>query len=284
MEKISFTKMSGAGNDFIILQDINDPPPVLIQNMCDRRNGIGADGVITISQYPNTGFKMQYYNSDGYKGSLCGNGARCAVKFAHASGMFSSSKVEFISGDILYSGEVLRDGKIKFNLQPPEKIQESLFISLNGKDIEIAFADTGSPHVVIYTDKISEHFGTKYNIEEVPVEGIGREIRYHEAFAPGGTNVNFLHSENGKLFIRTYERGVENETLACGTGSVAAAIISHLKKLSEPPVTLLTRSGEELVVNFNYRNSSYSDVSLTGPAEIIFTGEYRTKKRFNAGD
>jgi diaminopimelate epimerase len=278
MEKFSFTKMSGAGNDFIVLKDFpgSELSPVLIKNLCDRRNGIGADGVITISASDEADFRMQYYNSDGYTGSLCGNGARCAIKFAHSEGLAKDRKVKFISGNTGYTGEILEGERIKFNLNPPEKIKRNFSIELSNKKLKLSFADTGSPHAVIKTGEIADYFGTKYSLNEIPVEGLGREIRHNNAFAPGGANVNFVSCEKERVFIRTFERGVEAETLACGTGSVAAAVILFLDNIVKPPVLLVTKSGEELEVNFTYRDNRFSDVSLTGPAKIIFTGEYRT--------
>jgi diaminopimelate epimerase len=277
MENISFSKMSGAGNDFIVFNEIPGvlPEPVLLKKMCDRRNGIGADGVIIISGDSSADFRMQYYNADGYPGTLCGNGARCAIKYAHYNGLLKGDETKFISGSKEYSGKVLDENSIRFNLLPPEGIERNRTIKLGSKDVRISFADTGSPHVVIFAEEISDYFGTRYSLEEIPVEGLGREIRYHGAFSPGGVNVNFIAAEEGRLKIRTYERGVENETLACGTGSVAAAVIAFLEERVEPPVSLITRSGEELIVNFNFRNNKFSDVSLTGAARIIFTGEYR---------
>jgi diaminopimelate epimerase len=275
MEKISFTKMSGAGNDFIILQDYpGNPAPVLIQKMCDRRNGIGADGLIIVKKSADADFAMQYYNSDGLPGSLCGNGARCALKFAFENDISGKNKMEFLSGSELFSGEILDEG-IKFNLKPPEKIKRNFDIGIRDQQLKISFADTGSPHAIIYTDEVSGYFGTKYSLDEIPVNSLGKEIRYNEYFSPGGTNVNFLQVTGGKIYIRTFERGVEDETLACGTGSVAAAITSFLEGLVKPPVFIITRSKEELEVNFSFKNEQFSDVSLTGPAKIIFTGEYR---------
>jgi diaminopimelate epimerase len=278
MEKISFTKMSGAGNDFIVLKDIPGlkPEPVLIKKLCDRRNGIGADGVIVISGSDKADFHMQYYNSDGYPGSLCGNGARCAIKYAYSEGFANKKSVNFLSGDTDYTGEVLEEERIRFNLKPPEKIKENIFIELANKKLKVSYADTGSPHAVVWLNEVSDYFGTKYSLNEIPVEGLGKEIRHNSEFSPGGTNVNFISYDGKKLDIRTFERGVEAETLACGTGSVAAAIILFLEKKVEPPVTLITRSGEELEVNFSFRADRFSDVSLTGPAKIIFTGEFRT--------
>lgn len=277
MEKISFTKMSGAGNDFIILK--NFPAislnPVLIKKLCDRRNGIGADGVINISSAENSDFKMNYFNADGSTGTLCGNGARCALRYVYDNGIAQKKLLNFISGEDYYSGEILDSGLVTFNLHSPGIIKRNFTIKLDKKEIKVSFADTGSPHAVIFADAVNAYLGEKISIDDYPVDTIGRAVRYNQAFAPGGANVNFVSVKGEKLYIRTYERGVENETLACGTGSVAAAVISFLEKFVKSPVHLVTRSGDELVVDFRFVNDEFLNVSLTGPAKIIFTGEYK---------
>lgn len=277
MENISFTKMSGAGNDFIILKDFPDKAlnPVLIQKLCDRRNGIGADGVINISRISNADFEMKYFNADGFAGTLCGNGSRCALYFAYSSGIAENKIMQFICGEKHYSGEILGDELVKFNLLSPGKIIRNFLITVNNKEIKTSFADTGSPHAVIYSDSLTGYFGSEYTIDEIPVKMLGSEIRYNKYFSPGGTNVNFVSFREGKIYIRTFERGVEDETLACGTGSVAAALISFLEKMVEPPVKIVTKSGEQLVVDFRFQNEKFENISLTGPAKITFTGDYR---------
>ncbi len=277
MEKISFTKMSGAGNDFIVLKNfpVTSLNPALIKKLCDRRNGIGADGVINISSAENSDFKMNYFNADGSTGTLCGNGARCALRYVYDEGIAKKNLLNFISGEDYYSGEILKSGQVRFNLHKPGKIKRNFIINLNNKDIKVSFADTGSPHAVIFADAVTGYLGKKISIDDFPVDSIGRDIRYNQAFAPGGANVNFVSLSGEKLYIRTYERGVENETLACGTGSVAAAVISFLEKFVKSPVQLVTRSGEELIVDFSFVNDEFLNVSLTGPAKITFTGEYK---------
>ena len=258
MEKFFFTKMTGAGTDFIILDNFPIiPDPVLIQKLCDRRNGIGADGLITISVDQESDFRMVYYNSDGFPGSLCGNGARCAIKYAKSTGKIKGNYTKFIAGSKYYAGEILDDGLIKFYLEIPSVIKRNIIISLGNKNLTVSFADTGSPHVVVFIEEVTQYFGKKYNMNEIPIDRIGKEIRHNKEFSPGGANVNFISYEKDKLFIRTFERGVESETLACGTGSVASAIISFLENIIEPPVTLITRSGEELKVDFNFQNNNF---------------------------
>jgi diaminopimelate epimerase len=280
MEKILFTKMSGAGNDFIFI-DKNLNTDVLltsdkIKRLCDRRNGIGADGVIEILDKSGYNFGMNYYNSDGSTGSLCANGARCSIWFANNSKRLKDGKAKFISAEKEYTGEVINDELIKFNLNSPSKIKFNFQIKALGQLIRSHFADTGSPHVVINISDIRKNVASPNvfyeDILEVPVSKIGKEIRYSPDFAPGGTNVNFVNVINDEVLIRTYERGVEDETLACGTGAVAAAIICSETKKIDPPITLRTYGGDKLLVNFEVEDQRVKNPSIIGPAKFIFEG------------
>jgi diaminopimelate epimerase len=276
MEKIIFTKMSGAGNDFVFIdKKQNDWLQVntnLVQKICDRQNGIGADGLITIEDSATHNFIMNYYNADGSTGSLCANGARCAILFASVSGRLAGSTAEFISNEVEYKGEVISESEIKFFLNPPKKIKYNFKIKAGGKMINTHFADTGSPHVVI---DINESEGFLTSLEKVQVESLGKEIRNLPEFLPGGTNVNFIEVKDGVIHIRTYERGVESETLACGTGSVAAALIGFVTKKLSVPIKIIPKSNEKLFVNFDVENSKVRNLSLTGPARVTFTGEIK---------
>lgn len=269
MKNISFTKMSGAGNDFILIDDDDNPEFLFsektIQKLCDRHNGIGADGVILISSSEQYDFVMNYYNADGSTGSLCGNGARCAVKFALNTKRIIDKTTRFLSNNSEYSGEILEDETIQFNLNPPSDLRKNIQLKTSGKDITAHFINTGSPHVVIMVE----------DLDKISVESIGREIRCLAEFTPGGTNVNFVKIENEEIHIRTYERGVESETLACGTGSVAAAIIYNLTDGIKPPVKILPRSKDKLFVNFDVRNNEFSNISLTGPVLEVFKGQFQ---------
>jgi diaminopimelate epimerase len=273
MEKIIFTKMSGAGNDFVFIdKKQNDWLQVntdFVQKICDRRNGVGADGLITIEDSATHNFIMNYYNADGSTGSLCANGARCAILFASESGKLTGNKAEFISNEAEYSGEVLSDSEIKFYLNPPQKIKYNFKVKAGGKLLNAHFADTGSPHVVI---DINESEGFLTSLEKVQVESLGKEIRNLPEFSPGGTNVNFVVVKDEVINIRTYERGVEAETLACGTGSVASALICFVTKKISVPIKIIPKSNEKLFVNFDVENSKVRNLSLTGPARVVFTG------------
>lgn len=282
MKKFSYIKINGAGNDFILV-DKNKNPAIdftdsEISKLCNRQTGIGADGLIIIENDNSSDFKMLYYNADGSTGSLCGNGARCAIKYAELSNIISKNETQFISNDVLYKGEIVTKDVIKFYLQPPAKIKRNFKIKAFNQLISADFVDTGSPHVVINIENIlanpdSLQSGFK-QIDKLPVEIIGREIRYAPEFQPVGVNVNFIQYLNDAIKIRSYEKGVEAETLACGTGAVAAAIVSILKSKKNPPIKLITKSNAELIVNFEVENKSFKNISLTGPVEIEHEGEY----------
>lgn len=279
MRTISFIKMSGAGNDFIMIKsdDLKDfiMNKSAIEKLCDRHNGIGADGLIIMSISNSYDFEMNYFNADGSGGSLCGNGARCAMLFAKKNNWIKSSITRFISDNAEYSGEIISDELIKFNLASPTGLKLNFKVKAGNQLITAHYINTGSPHIIIFIDDILtgknpfEHFT---NINDIPVISLGREIRFLPEFSPGGVNVNFVQLEGNTVKIRTYERGVEDETLACGTGSVASAIVANLLKNISLPVTLITRGNDKLLVTFDRQNQNFINVSLTGPVREIFTG------------
>ncbi|MDP3149406.1 MAG: diaminopimelate epimerase [Ignavibacteria bacterium] len=281
MKKYSFVKMNGAGNDFIVFNKDEVAglqfSSSLIKKLCDRRFGIGADGVITVAKSEAHDFEMEYFNADGTTGTLCGNGARCAIQFADTFNVSKSKSVKFLSDGIDFSGSVLENGLVRFNLNDPNSIKENFSLKVSASEVNANFINTGSPHVVFFLDdptlKESNLHGQFTSIDDFPVFTVGKEVRYSKAFAPAGTNVNFLEIKDSVIHIRTYERGVEDETLACGTGSVASAIITFLQKQIPPPLTLVTRGGEKLIVDFSAEGKLIKNVSLTGPAKINFSGE-----------
>jgi diaminopimelate epimerase len=220
---------------------------------------------------------MEYFNSDGSTGSLCGNGARCAVKFADLTKRMKETKTKFISNGHEYSGEILSENLVKFNFGKPENLKLNFKVKAGGQLITAHFINTGSPHVVININEIlkdPKNPRSGYsNINEVPVFQLGSEIRRLPEFLPEGTNVNFYLLQNDKIFIRTYERGVEDETLACGTGNAATAIILNRIEKILPPINLITRGGDELTVDFKDYKDIINNLALTGPVKIVFTGE-----------
>lgn len=280
MINFKFTKMNGAGNDFVMIDSRDLAGHNLTENqvkhLCDRRRGAGADGLILIRPAEGKHFEMVYYNSDGRLGSLCGNGARCAIKFAGLNGYFDSEPASFIANGKEYKGHLRGSGLVSFHSQPPGKIKLDFKIKAYNQLITSHFADTGSPHVVIESREIlsnpkipSSGFS---DLLKLPVTEIGKEIRYAKEFAPAGVNVNFIALYEEHIRLRTYERGVEDETLACGTGSIAAALIANLKYGMASPVNILTAGGDKLVVEFSKKAGNFSEIVLTGPAEINYTG------------
>lgn len=281
MKHLYFTKLSGAGNDFILFDKKINPEieltPQIIDKLCKRRTGIGADGVLLISDLEGYAFEMKYFNADGSTGSLCANGTRCAIRYGNVSGRLALDEIKFISNGIEYSGQLLENGKIKFFLNHPKKMKQNFKIKAANQLISASYVHTGSPHVVIKINDVLKNpadVNSFYNdINDFPVFELGREIRFHKDFAPEGTNVNFVQFDNNEIKIRSYERGVEEETLSCGTGSVAAALISFVQDNFNPPIKIHPLSGDELTVDFKIENQKVQELSLTGPAEIIFKGE-----------
>lgn len=265
--KIPFMKMSGSGNDFIL---IDHRKPIFqrehmkefVQKVCRRRISVGADGLIFIEPSEKADFKWQFFNADGSEAEMCGNGGRCAARFAYLKGIAGSSLTfETIAG--VLSAEV--DGKrVKLELTRPHglKLDENLVVE--GKPLRVSSINTGVPHAVHFVD----------DVEQWDVVRMGRAIRNHSHFAPSGTNANFVQiGKDSHLAVRTYERGVEDETLACGTGATASAVVAHLLKKVEPPVAVTTRSGEILTIHFQSRDGVLTDVFLEGDVTPVFEGK-----------
>ena len=267
MEPFKFVKMSGSGNDFIIVDNRekivkNKDLPGLIAQICRRKISVGADGVILIEPSDKADFKWQFFNADGSKAEMCGNGARCAARFAYLNGIAGQS-LAFETDAGIISGHV-KDDRAKLKMPDPAELRLDYNIELQTGPLTVSSVNTGVPHVVIM----------KESIDDINVFDLGREIRYHGAFTPAGTNVNFIcQKEQGHLMIRTYERGVENETLACGTGSIAAALITSCKTKWQSPIHLQTRSGVSLSIYFNKDGSDFKDIYLEGDARLIFSAQ-----------
>lgn len=255
----NFFKYQGTGNDFIMLdgrtKSFKIPSEKQINQLCHRQFGIGADGLIIISKTKKADFEMLYFNADGKPGSMCGNGGRCTIAFAQYLGIIKN-KTRFIA----YDGT--HEGSINDNKMVTLKMSDVRGIHQHGKDFEL---NTGSPHYI--------HFNK--NINQLDVFAAGRKIRYNEVYTKNGINVNFVEIMNNELLVRTYERGVENETLSCGTGVTAAAIAfaSLLKKQKKYTVKIKTPGGK-LKVNFNTKDHQhFTDVYLTGPATFVYQGQ-----------
>jgi diaminopimelate epimerase len=254
---IVFNKYQGAGNDFIIIDNrkgIFDPSACeIINKMCDRRFGIGADGLILVSNYKGADFEMKYYNSDGRIASMCGNGGRCTAHFSH-KWKIAGAKQQFMAFDGIHQAEVDND---TVHLQMGNVSDYKL---IDGN----YFINTGSPHYVVFTR----------DADSLKVYEEGKKLRWSPKFAPEGTNVNFVQIVDKGLYVRTFERGVEDETLACGTGVTASAIASVLAgHFDTNSVSVKTRGGN-LRVDFEITDSKVSNIWLTGPATSVFEGTY----------
>ena len=253
--KIVFNKYQGAGNDFIMIDNLNNtfnPDNYeLINKLCDRRFGIGADGLILICRHNGADFEMKYYNSDGKPGSMCGNGGRCTAHFAMKCGI-AGKEQSFMAFDGIHKAFVT-GGQVRLqmgNINEFKIIEGSYFIN------------TGSPHYVIFRD----------DVDSINVYEEGKKIRWSPLFAPGGTNVNFVEKTANGLKIRTFERGVEDETLACGTGVTASAIASVLSGQFDTGNIEVKARGGDLRVEFTVDGSKISDIWLSGPATFVFEG------------
>jgi diaminopimelate epimerase len=266
MEAIQFWKMSGSGNDFIVIDNRDgiipdDKKGFFVERACRRRESVGADGVIFVEESARYDFGWRFFNADGGEVEMCGNGGRCVARFAYLKGIAEKDMVfETKVGPI--SAEV-RGRVVKILLPDPSGFVMDIPFELDYREEwkSVDFINTGVPHVVASVE----------DLYDFPVVAQGRAIRYHPEFSPGGTNADFLSiSGPNEIEIRTYERGVENETLACGTGAIASALVSSARGLVKSPVKVKTRGGEELTVHFQMDGNSFRKVYLEGNTSIIY--------------
>jgi len=257
--KIHFYKYEGTGNDFILIDNRNNifkNSANEISRLCDRKFGIGADGLILLNKSKSADFEMLYYNADGHEVNMCGNGGRCIIAFAKLLGIIKNQG-SFMASDGLHKGKITnQDGQSAY-----VKLSIRDVASIN-KEQEHFIIDTGVPHYVMF---VSDQ-------NSVNVVEEGRKIRYSPKYSEKGINVDFCQVENGALLVRTYERGVEDETLSCGTGVTAASIAAYLRKDLVPPIRIIARGGE-LDVDFNVVEDQFKDVWLSGPVSLVYQGE-----------
>ena len=263
---LRFTKMNGAGNDFVLLDNRAGDLTLTrsqIARLCDRHRGVGADGVLVLESPTNgADFRMRYYNAAGGEAELCGNGARCFARFANrTAGPLEKLSFETPAGVI---GARLSGELVTLQMSEPDDLRLGLEVPLEGeKQIHASYVDSGVPHVVVPVAKI----------DEVDVRSLGATIRRHPMFAPRGANANFSEQRGARsIAIRTYERGVEDETLACGTGVVASAIVFAASKNLSGPIDVLVRGGDTLQVDFSREGDRFQNVTLSGPADFVFDG------------
>jgi diaminopimelate epimerase len=255
MATIRFQKYQATGNDFIMIDNRAQVFPKdlsLIEKLCDRKFGIGSDGLILIEEHTSADFNMVFYNPDGSQ-SLCGNGSRCAVNFAKSIGLIAADQTTFMAYDGLHSATIIGDlvNLSMQNVQNVSQMQAGTFV------------DTGSPHMIKFVE----------DVQQVDIIPEGSAIRYSDQFKPSGTNVNFVQQlGDQKIYVRTYERGVENETLSCGTGVTAAAIAANIQGVKSP--TQVATKGGNLTVTYEVDNHQcFTGIYLCGPALLVYDGK-----------
>jgi diaminopimelate epimerase len=265
-KKIEFYKMSGSGNDFIIIDnrdlslDVGDIRE-FVRKVCRRRISVGADGLFLIEPSEKADFKWQFFNSDGSSGEMCGNGSRCVARYAYLKGIAGKKMSwETIAGII--SAEV--DGDVvKVKLTDPSPLRTGIKINIGSRQFTMDSIDTGVPHAVVFVEDLLSYDVVKW----------GRLIRYHKHFLPRGTNADFATViDRHKIKLRTYERGVEDETLACGTGMVAAALAAAGRGQIESPVDVTVQSGDTLRIYFQKENDCWKEIFLEGSVKIVYQG------------
>jgi diaminopimelate epimerase len=275
MKGIRFTKMVGSGNDFVVIEksplSVSHSPQILAREMCDRKFGLGADGLLLLERTRKADCRMRIINADGSEAEMCGNGARCVALWLAAKRKVRAAKfnIETKAGTI--NAEVSGD-TAKIKLTEPRGLKLDIPIAVEGRKIKVNFVNTGVPHTVIFVN----------GLDGINVARLGKVIRFHRAFAPAGTNVDFVQAVNtNNICVRTYERGVEDETLACGTGAVASAIIfiahSTGQKASDGArftIRVRTRSHEILKVYFEKMENQFTNIWLEGKARIVGEGVY----------
>lgn len=264
MQKINFTKMVASGNDFVVIANIlRSPvsnPRFLAKKICDRKHAVGADGLLVLEKSKIADVKMCIFNPDGSEAQMCGNGARCVALYLGKPNVKIETRAGIIESQV--NGE-----NVRIKLTNPKNLRLNIPIKVNNRTLRVNFINTGVPHTVIFVA----------GLDKIDVLNLGRQIRYHKRFSPQGTNVDFVEmAKNNSIKVRTYERGVEDETLACGTGAVASALVMSCELVvrSYSKINVHTQSGEKLKVYFDKTGYKFSNVWLEGKARIVYTGVY----------
>ncbi len=259
---IKFTKLSATGNDFILFDNqdgrFRGDEHAFFRDICQRRISVGADGVLLLESSPRNDFSLRYYNSDGSLGEMCGNGARAAAYYAWYHQIAGPTMTFDVLG-VVYEARI-QENWVSLVMPPPVSIQEFPGVADEADGKEGGYLNVGVPHFVLFVD----------DVETIDVEAIGRKYRYHPAFQPWGTNTNFVQVlDPSNLKIRTYERGVEAETLACGTGTISAAILASRQRAIQLPVTVHARGGQLRV----FFETDMTKILLEGQAKIVYYGQ-----------
>ena len=256
---IPFSKYQGTQNDFVIIDNRAGNihlSEAQIEFICDRRKGIGADGLMLLGTTEGYDFSMTYYNANGKEGSMCGNGGRCLTQYAFDQGI-KKDTYSFIAVDGPHESKIDEEGWVHLKMIDVKAVEKNI-----EGDVTFYVLNTGSPHYIEFVDSVNS----------VDVVGLGQMIRYNERFKAEGINVNFVQQEEGQLIVRTYERGVENETFSCGTGVTASALIAGIEKLGEQRINIETLGGK-LAVSFNNRgDNTFDNIYLMGPGTFVFSG------------
>ncbi len=270
--KIHFYKMTGAGNDFILIDNRKgvldgDQCRDFVRLVCRHKLSVGADGLILIENDPGVDFKWRFFNADASEGEMCGNGARCAARFASLTGIVKKSKMSFRTLAGIIKAEVREDGKVKVQMPPPHSLYLDIQVGSEERPFDLDFINTGVPHAVCFIPSADD-------LKSADVERWGRTIRFHPLFQPAGANANFIYVYNAnRIAIRTYERGVEGETLACGTGCTASALICAARSLVVSPVEVKTQGGESLIIHFKQVKDEFTEVYLEGEAKVAYEAD-----------
>lgn len=263
---MKFTKAVATGNDFIIIDNrdgtVTDSIPGLAKELCRPKYSVGADGLLVIEESKIADFKMRIFNPDGSEAKMCGNGSRCVALYAAKREVAKSGMtIETLAGVL---DAAVNEDCVKVKLTDPRDIKWNFCLTIGKCPYRLNFVDTGVPHVIHFVD----------DLENVDVKAVGHGIRHHEEFAPSGANADFVKVVGkGRIQVRTYERGVEDETLACGTGAVASAIITAEVEKAASPITVETRSGEKLKVYFEMKDNEFKNVYLEGAAKLVYDAE-----------
>jgi diaminopimelate epimerase len=271
MKTIPFWKMSGSGNDFVVIDNrrylLRGPMGPWAKKLCHRQFGVGADGLLLLERDSKEAFRMVYYNADGSRAEMCGNGARCMAWFAHARR--AVGKVFRFATDAYPVGAIVKNNMVQVSLADARDYRPEVVVRVEGKTYRPAFINTGVPHAVLFVR----------DADKACVGSLGRALRFHKVFGPKGTNVDFMQKLNGHtLRVRTYERGVEGETLACGTGVTASAIAAALRGIVKVPVRCVVTGGDTLEVRFQMDRKNQTRpamaITLKGPVRLTFKGEF----------
>jgi len=267
MPNLKFVKMNGAGNDFVMLDNRTGQLSLTdaqIAKICDRHRGVGADGLLMVeSSNDESDYRMRYYNADGAEAEMCGNGARCFARFADRLSPAADGKVSFTTPAGVISAQLNGD-RVSLAMSEPGPFADGVELDAAGQNLTVYSINTGVPHAIVLVD----------DLDGTDVHMLGKALRHHHHFQPRGTNANFVNQIGpANLVIRTYERGVEAETLACGTGVVASALTLAALTDAPSPISVTVRGGDTLTVAFEKNGTGFSRVILTGPADFVFAGE-----------